>query len=164
MNDSHNVLVDAYERGYRIINGLCTNPQGRTLKFRYFGEGTQYKCFLLWYNKKRKRIAYHRLVAYQLYKCDYNLPGIVVRHLDGNSHNNSENNIVLGTFKDNVNDIPKELRIQYRKQGGETKKRLNAGLRDEIVSHLKLGTSFREIISKYKISRTAIRKIKKTIN
>lgn len=56
-------------------------------------------------------ISVHNLCAYQKFgvKCfDSNLE---VRHLDGDSKNNIPSNIGIGTHSDNMNDIPKEIRL-----------------------------------------------------
>lgn len=57
-------------------------------------------------DKRVIRVKVHRLVAYQLYGDRIFESGIVVRHLDGNSLNNRDENIAVGTQQDNVSDIP----------------------------------------------------------
>jgi hypothetical protein len=46
----------------------------------------------------------HRVVALHKYGPAAVVPGIVVRHIDGDKTNNSPDNLVLGTKKDNVQD------------------------------------------------------------
>ena len=55
-------------------------------------------------------ILVHRLVAYQKFGDEIFVKDKVVRHLDGNSLNNSDNNIAMGTNCENQRDIPKNVR------------------------------------------------------
>lgn len=92
--------VEAYNRGYRIINNECINPDGILIK------GTVQKLGYKSFGICGGLVKYHQLVAYEKYKDDWLYSNLLVRHLDSDPTNNSWGNIVLGTSQDNTNDIP----------------------------------------------------------
>lgn len=100
--------VLAYEKGYRINeSGLCISPRGIPLKPCYHHKsGLDYARFAF----KGNKVYWHHLAAYQKFSQEWLLGKKLVRHLDGNSKNNSANNIALGTQYDNTMDIPPEKR------------------------------------------------------
>ena len=57
------------------------------------------------------RVYFHRMVAYAKFKNKIYQNGTVVRHLDGNPLNNSWDNIDIGSYSDNMMDIPKSIRV-----------------------------------------------------
>ena len=100
----------AYDRGYRVTkDGDLLNPKGKKIGSistkGYEGTG-------IWIDKKQQKLHTHRLQAYQKYGNKLFEDGIVVRHLNGNPLDNSFNNIAIGTYRDNVMDIPKEIRTK----------------------------------------------------
>jgi len=101
LNKRSRALLFAYNKGYRIINGKIINPKGKTIKGHnangYLNFGVNTKEF-------HDNVPVHRLLAYQKYGNQILEEGIVVRHLDGNSLNNLEENIVIGTQSDNMMD------------------------------------------------------------
>lgn len=58
------------------------------------------------------RVYFHRMVAYAKFKNKIYQNGTVVRHLDGNPLNNSWDNIDIGSYSDNMMDIPKSIRVE----------------------------------------------------
>ena len=92
----------------------------------------------------------HRLRAYQKYGNAIYSKGILVRHLDGNNKNNSEDNIALGTHKENMMDRPKEDRVaQARKASAKTKKYNTKEVRDFYKAS---GNSYNKTKDKFGIS------------
>lgn len=61
------------------------------------------------------RCKVHRFQAYVKYKDLIYKEKICVRHLDGNSLNNSIDNIEIGSWTDNRLDIKKEIRTSLAK-------------------------------------------------
>lgn len=74
----------------------------------------------------RVGIYVHKLVAYQKFGESALQPGIVVRHLDGDSTNNSDANIAIGTNSDNMMDRPPEARRAHALKAAAAKRRLTA--------------------------------------
>jgi hypothetical protein len=106
-------VVLAYEKGYRVINGEVISPfTGKPRKLRI--QNTKgYKKYSFTINEKGKSsypVEVHKLVAYQKYGNKMFDPELEVRHLNNNSLNNVEENILLGTKVDNANDKPEEQR------------------------------------------------------
>jgi len=137
----------AYERGYRVTKegqliGLsnkvvgCDNSKG-------------YEKIHICINKKYKNLLTHRLQAYQKYGNKLYEDGIMVRHLNGNSLDNSWGNIAIGTRRDNAMDIPIEIRtkmsIQRAKSNIKYPKKFVLKLREDykvIKNYAELGRKY----------------------
>ena len=91
---SNELLIETFEKGYRIIDGIIYNPDGKILK-GYVGK-RGYRRFS---PVRTNHVKVHRLVAYQKFGDALFEEGIEVRHLDNNKLNNSEDNIALGTHQ-----------------------------------------------------------------
>lgn len=106
-----NIYKVAKEKGYRIdINGNAFSKK-QQLKVRKKNTDCPYYCFTIKVGGKSRPIMVHRLQAYQKFGDALFGEGIVVRHLDGNSLNNSFDNIAIGTQHDNMMDIPAHIRL-----------------------------------------------------
>ena len=102
-------LIRAYNKGYRIDReGYAISPSGRKMKFRKAGKGGYY-CINYKVDNVNHSVPYHRLMAYQKFG-DLLFAADCVRHLNGNHHDNSYDNIEIGTLSDNIMDIPQEIR------------------------------------------------------
>lgn len=96
----------AFERGYRAhADGTVTNPKGKTLKCYLHHKGYRKFHFM-----RGAALQVSRLVAFQKFGQQIFEPGIEVRHLDGNSQNDREENILIGTHSENMMDVPPEMR------------------------------------------------------
>ena len=102
--------IQAYTQGYYVTkDGQCISKTGYKLKpyinskgyieFK-FSDGFGYTC----------NLRVHKLQAYQKYGVVAFQKGIQVRHLNGNSLDNSWENIGIGTAKENQLDIPQNVR------------------------------------------------------
>jgi DNA-binding CsgD family transcriptional regulator len=122
INKSKKELLRVYEMGYRIDDdGMVRNPSNNII----YMDAHHSKGSLPYYRfklaSKRPNVMVHRLCAYQQYKDAMFEPGIMVRHLNGDSLDNRPVNIAIGTAKDNANDVPKKKRLKskltpYRKE------------------------------------------------
>lgn len=105
------VLITAFNKGYRIDeNGRAISPLGNILKPRFKSRDSKYLTFCVKIGNKTHDVPYHRMVAYQKYG-DLLFMSDCVRHLNGNSLDNSYDNIEIGTARDNIMDEPVEQRI-----------------------------------------------------
>jgi hypothetical protein len=110
MSLSNKVIEEAFRKGYRVMDGKVTY-RGRFIKGHKQKKGKAYYLYIgVRYLKKPKKIPVHRLVAYQKYGEVTFLKGVQVRHLDGNSENNTESNIAIGTASQNQMDKTEETR------------------------------------------------------
>jgi len=101
-------LLYAVERGYHVTDdGQLYGPHGLIHPLMCKG----YPAFTAnMPDKFRRRVMVHRLTAYQKYGEKMFEPGMEVRHRDGNKLNFRPDNILIGTRRDNVGDIPPDAR------------------------------------------------------
>jgi hypothetical protein len=112
-----NIYKIAKDRGYRIDEkGDVFSPY---MKLNLMKNAGVYLFFTIKINGKCHKVMAHRFQAYFKYGDRVFEKGIVVRHLNGNSMDNSEDNITIGTQSDNMMDIPKELRISHAQKAGD---------------------------------------------
>jgi hypothetical protein len=135
------------DKGYSVdINGNVFNKDGKQLSI-----GKSKKGYLSFNIKIEKggnatRSFVHRLQAYQKFGDKIFEQGVVVRHLNGISTDNSYDNIEIGTYSENSLDVPKEKRIKLSSK---------ANLKydhEAIINDKKNGLSFSEIMAKHGIS------------
>tara|TARA_R110000751_G_scaffold2684_1_gene14325 strand:- start:359 stop:832 length:474 start_codon:yes stop_codon:yes gene_type:complete len=138
--------VKAYNLGYRVnkkgdLIGLKGNPVGSE-------SGGYYRI------KIREKDGWincltHRLQAYQKYGNKIYKSGIVCRHLNGNSLDNSIDNIAIGTQSDNSMDRKKEDRIAHASYASSFAQVHN---HDEIISFYNKEKSYSKTMDKFNIS------------
>lgn len=101
----------AHDKGCRATGLQVIGPSGKSLRLRANTSG--YPVFGI---KSETRngcnVPCHRLVAFQKFGQALFIPGLEVRHVDGNRLNFLPENIALGTHADNMQDIPAEVRMQ----------------------------------------------------
>lgn len=102
--------------------------------------------------KKKNNCKVHRLQAFQKYGDAIFGEGIVVRHLDGNRFNNSSENILIGTARDNIMDMPAETRKRKARIAANHNPSKHP---EEIVLEIKkdraAGMTYRQLMRKYGI-------------
>jgi hypothetical protein len=108
----------SFEKGYRVINGdVIYNGKIRKLyphiKRRDSNTIAYYSFGIRTKEGSRIEIYVHQLVAYQKFGEDSFDENIEVRHIDGNSLNNKEENILIGSKSQNRRDY---LRLQEHKK------------------------------------------------
>jgi hypothetical protein len=116
MRESKNVagVLIAYNKGYRVTDSGEVIKDGNKRSCACNSKG--YLGFNIRGDYDGKRgvsfnVKVHQLVAYQKFGEKALKKGICVRHLDGDSKNNTSDNIAIGTMSDNMMDIPKEVRV-----------------------------------------------------
>lgn len=117
MSEYELAIIEAHKRGYRITDdGVILNPQGIILRGTFYND---YWHFTIKISGRSKRVRFHRLQAFQKYGEQIFDPELQVRHLDGNSQNNTYDNIGIGTQSDNMMDMTFEARSAKGKLAGE---------------------------------------------
>ena len=91
----------------------------------------------------------HRLQAYQKFGNKLYEQGIEVRHSNGNSKDNSYDNIILGTRSENMMDIEESVR---KSKASNANKKYPDELVLEIKEYYSLGHSYSDIMKKFNIS------------
>lgn len=101
----------AIQKGYYVAENGDAYSCHKKLKLKLSSKICRYYCFNIRYYEKHTTIKVHRLQAYQKFGEAIFEKGIVVRHLNGDSLDNSFNNIDIGTQSDNVMDMPLKVRV-----------------------------------------------------
>lgn len=140
-------VVKAFDLGYRVLDNGDVVKCGKKRKLYYNKRNKygKYYCFGIKIGVITYSVPVHLLMAYQKYGERY-LTAQCVRHLNGNSLDNSIDNIEIGTFSDNMLDIPKEVRIR---KSALANRKYNS---DEIRIYRENGHSYKEIMERYGIS------------
>ncbi len=162
-NRTTRAIREAFRKGYRVSDlGKLYNPKGEVIKHNCFDkylkftvhgiEGTRFKSV---------SVPVHRFAAYCFYGEELFHVGVVVRHLDDNKIDYSKRNIALGSPRDNINDIPYEIRkkrCDYARgfQGRPNNARFSDAEVREIRRRLNLGESGVVIASKYNVTPRCI--------
>lgn len=145
MENIEKVLV---KRGYIITEeGVFLNPKGKEIGKSINNNGYYQSTIKL--NKKDKKVFPHRLQAYQKYGDILFKEKIEVRHLDGNTLNNSWINIAIGDRSKNMMDIPEQIRIKKAKHASSFLKKYN---NKEIKEYHKIYKSYKMTMDKFNIS------------
>ena len=102
----------AFNKGYRVSEcGTKVQYRDRERKLQTVVTlGKPYHRFTVNHEGRTTNILVHRLQAYQKYKTKVFHPGIVVRHKNDNSRDNSKTNILIGTQKENAKDRERNKR------------------------------------------------------
>lgn len=110
MSKHNEIVIEASNKNYIVnLEGDVISPKNRSLKTLKDKGG--YHKFTFRLKGERVTLSVHRLQAYQKYGKNIFEKGIVVRHLNGNSSDNSFDNIAIGTASNNMQDKTKENRI-----------------------------------------------------
>lgn len=134
------------EKGYYVDKkGDVFNKDGKSISLSSNNKGTGYKSFNIRVNGSNPTRSFvHRLQAFQKFGDVIFKEDMVIRHLNGDSLDNSFENIGIGTLSDNMLDIPKEKRV------------LNASNpkhdHEKIIQDFKNGYKYKEIMEKYGIT------------
>ena len=121
-------IISFFEKGGDIDeNGNVIGITGKSLtasyRKNYSKASTYYRRVGIAYNGNTVEVKVHRLQAFKKFGYEMFGEGIVVRHLNNFSLDNSTDNIAIGTAQDNANDIPYHARVLAGIKGAETRKR-----------------------------------------
>ncbi len=143
-------------------DGSVCNAIGKTRKLQITKSGTgqnpiPYYVFNVGIgNSKRYPVKVHRLLAFQLFGEDALKNSIHTRHLDGNSLNNTPQNIRLGTGSENAMDrCPKERRLHAQKASRSASRHTDETWAEVRADH-KAGLGYKKLKLKYGISPSSL--------
>lgn len=152
------VLV-AYEAGFRITKeGEILSHTGNLISgyVKDFAPGYFLRYFSVRFENKPTCAAVHKLQAYQKFGADVLEEGIVVRHRDGNSLNNSFNNILIGTMSDNMMDRCEVDRVSYALIAAKSNRKLSEQQVRSLREDRELGFTYKQLMNKYNIAKSTI--------
>ena len=157
LSQQNRALLLAYDRGYKIVDGdIISGYSGNKLKgYKHERNGVFYYTFNIRLGyKKFCPVNVHRLVAYQKYKDRIFETGIVVRHLDGDSLNNKDANITIGSQSDNMYDRdPEDLMAHSIKAATKLRRFTDIEIL-EIRAYRDKGYTYAEVMKHFNISST----------
>lgn len=143
----HEIL--ALEKGYRVTSeGVVIGRKGQPLKLMVDSRG--YLVFT--YDKAAPKVSVHRLQACQKFGLGLYGAGIVVRHLDGNPHNNHFDNIGIGTHTDNMQDRQPEDRLNHAMLAASHLRKITAADVVAMREARAAGVTIKELASRYQMS------------
>jgi len=145
---SKHAEMTAYNLGYRITElGKIINPKGDLIN------GYKHKNYMQFGLRLPIGVRYvsvHRLQAFQKYGDSMYAEGIVVRHFNGVSVDNSWDNILIGTQKDNMSDIPEAIRLSRAIYASSFKKKFDSVTIK--IWHEENGNSYKKTMLHFSIS------------
>ncbi len=153
----YEAVVQAYNKGYRVTeSGSVVSPSGLVRKLRLRIRKT-YRMLEFSINVMGSIVAIpvHRLAAYQKFKEKIAEPGMVVRHLDGDSTNNSQSNIGIGTASENSNDRPVIDRVRHARMAGSANS-LPESVWTSVESDYKSGIGYKRLSRIYGIALSTL--------
>ena len=150
MSKNQNAIQLAYRKGYRVDDDgrvrKCQVKKSRNDVRLVFNVGVG--------RGERYPVPVHRLQAFQKFGDAMFEPGIVVRHLDGDSTNNRPDNILIGTGSDNAMDRPAADRQAHASLAGSFTSPHDWEVIEHDHSVGKLG--FKKLAAKYGVSLGAL--------
>ena len=151
MSQAKTALIQAYEKGYLVRDNLVYGiVKKQPLKLRCSHSG--YLFFNLKLGRKTLKVFLHRLVAYEKYQDKLFQPGILVRHLNGNSKDNSFENICIGTQTENMLDRDPEERLKHAIKASSSIRKFTNEKVNQIKSDHSNGLGYKDLMEKYCIS------------
>jgi len=106
--------------------------------------------------RKCRPVHLHHLMAFKKFGDAALMPGIEVRHLDGNKKNCSKSNIEIGTNVDNWYDRPVAQREAMVAAGGRALRSLDDNQLAAFRADRKSGATYAELSAKYKLSKSSV--------
>lgn len=148
----------AYHNGYRVTNNgeVVNQNKNKIIKTSIWKKGNNnlYKRFSY---KGYKVLVYH-LAAYQKFQNEWLFGELLVRHLNDNFLDDSLNNIVLGTKRDNTMDIPIEKRKRNLSKAHEAARLFTKEQVLDIRKN-KFNKSYTELAKEYNCYKLTIKNI-----
>lgn len=151
-----NVIKHIFNLGYRVKNGVVYGICNGNIKSILIKN--TYETFSVTFGSRKDNsrksvpVNVHRLVAYQKYGDMLFDEGMEVRHKDGNSLNNIDSNIIIGTHVENMMDILPEKRIESAINASTKVRKFSDKTMNEIRHKRLLGAKYKELMEEYGIS------------
>jgi hypothetical protein len=131
LSKGNRCAVLAYEKGYRIIDGVPHTPQGKPRKVNIRNQnGYKAVRFSIKLGSLHFNLPVHKLAAFQKFGYEMFTNNYQVRHLDSDSTNNRLENIALGSVTDNRMDMPEEQRVELA---------INATKKNRVLTDAQIG-------------------------
>lgn len=157
--------VIAFNKGITVNkDGKAFNSNGKQIGFQTKNGNYIYNIIKVRdpFDKKSIPVKIARLQAYQKYGDKIYESGMVIRHLDGNSTNDSYDNIKIGTYSENNLDIPPKQRQLNCLGSTKSTRKYSDELLIQIRKEKAEGARNFELCNKYNIPKSTMCHILKT--
>lgn len=154
-------MLIAVEKGYFLDKeGNIFSPKGLIKGKITHSRNRVYKVISIKLPKelggKVAQVKAHRLQAYQKFGDEIFKSEVEVRHLNGNSLDNSWDNLALGTASENALDKPREVRIQSAVNAASKLRKLTKEQLEKLRVDRSSGLSYQELASRYDIAKSTV--------
>ena len=141
----------ASSKGYHVDYQGNVFYQGKIRKcqLKNSQSGIPYYKFNIRFNGQISCVKVHQLQAYQKYGDEIFKQDMVVRHLNGNSLDNTYDNIAIGSASDNMMDIPEDVRKQKAKHASSFMQKYN---HDEVYEFYQKTNSYKKTMEQFGIT------------
>lgn len=155
MSKLNDYVKEAYIMGYRVnVDGTVSSYTGTQLVVNYQGKHPhRYARFSL---KGNKVVIVHKLQAYQKFGEELFRDGVVVRHLNGITTDNSAENISIGSQSENMMDIPEEIRLESSLRAAKVRRKLTWEEVELLRKDHASGFTNKELREKYEIAKSTV--------
>ena len=150
MNKTSLNIIYAAQNGYEIDKeGNVFSKNG---KLSLYNDSRGYLSFSVFRCKSSDMVPVHRYQAYNKFGNAIFEEGIVVRHFDGNQKNNSWDNLLLGSQKENSMDRLPSDRIKHAINGSNHIRKFTDLEMADIKSFYEENKSYKKTMEKFSIS------------
>lgn len=159
MSKNNDAIVCAAEKGYTTDGlGEIVSPSGLVLKQNILTTkcGYQSREFGIRHGKNAQNVPSARFIAYLKYGTSIFAPGTEVRHLNGNSLDNSWDNIAIGTPSENQMDKSPELRLRVARTAAASLRSLSEEEVGSLRRDREAGARYKELMVKYKLAKSTV--------
>lgn len=149
-------------RGFVSNDGesVFMDDKPRRMKIHIAASNIRYPIITIHIKGQTRMVLVHRLQAYQKFGDRIWEKGLVVRHINGISTDNSWGNLALGTQRENVLDKPRESFVKFGKEVGcrhiVPKERTPIEIENAIINDVAGGETRRSVASKYGIGYNTV--------
>lgn len=142
--------LEAFKKGYRVTtSGSVFGLRGKEIGL--YKNNCGYYCFSFRdKDSKSHSVTIHRLQAFQKYELLLYNDGIMARHKNGIKEDNSYDNILIGTARDNQMDIPENIRMARSLYATSFMRKYHKGT--VINYHISHGNSYKKTMNHFGIS------------
>lgn len=158
MSLSNKALIAQVNKGLYVKDGILYGVRGKPRKLykKIQADGYITYTFGVGYGGKVLTLNVARVVAYQKYGAALFKEGIVVRHLNGDTSNFSEDNIAIGTMSENMMDVPKEKRQDRSEHAALKHRKCSDYIENEMCYLHKIGWGYGRIGQRFGISKSTV--------
>lgn len=160
------MILQAVDKGYFVDKDGAIHHRDRILlpckaggsKKRYNHKSIKYFVISLrdCADNKARKVFIHRLQVFQKFGDAIFKPKVCVQHLNGNSLDNSWDNISIGSLSSNSLDIPKNQRIATALLGANCVRKFTEEELTKVKEDRKNGFSLRELSIKHQTAKSTM--------